>query len=417
MKMSMPYPGPLIRSAIAIAGLAALVFLVTPTVVRADIPVAEDGFEDHDDGPTGFGWLDEWELEDNAEYSDSDDPHSGGSHMRLRGDGATARRSAEVAGESDLRLRFWGRAESLNSNDAVVEVSEDGSTFIELQRWNSDNDHGQYNFFDFDLSATGLSFLNQFWLRGRIIGGSQNNGELFLDQVELLSSSGSPAPPPNPNNTSIVVDGEFDDWSGKANITDPSGDQSGSTRRDIAAFFWANNIDQEINYHMIERHTRDGQPFDGSNGQSSWARYIVYADTNNNGNYTDGSDRRAVVTYVPTRDSSVVNVKVYPANSFTKISDSGWNDWGDSRNDGGLRVEFALDWNNLGIAFGGVIRMYSVSFSGLSIFPNITDRAPDGNADIQWSPASVLGPWLLGAASVVGISVIWFLSRRRRLWT
>ena len=67
--------------------------------------------------------------------------------------------------------------------------------------------------------------------------------------------------------------------------------------------------------------------------------------------------------------------------------------------------------------FGDVIRMYAVSFVGLSAYPIVTDRVPDGNADIQWTPASVLGPWVLGAVSVAGMAVIWYLGRRRRLWT
>ena len=168
---------------------------------------------------------------------------------------------------------------------------------------------------------------------------------------------------------------------------------------------------------MLERHTTDGQPFDGTNGQGWYARYLIYIDTNNNGDYDDDGDRRAVITYIARTHNSLVNVKIYPPNSFRKISDSGWHDWGESRSEGGLRVEFPLDWDDLGIEFGDVIRLYAVSFSGLSIHPNVRDRVPDGDADIQWSPASVLGPWLLAAGSVAGIAVIWYVSRRRKLWT
>lgn len=408
--------GLLIVFALAI-GVVSLMHLVTSAPVSADIHIAGDDYEDHLDGPSGFGWLDEWEFSGNAGYTDSDDPHSGTSHLQIRGRNSSAVRVAEVTGESSLVLKLWARAESLDNNRAVLEVSNNGRRYRELTRWNSQNDDGPYVFFEFDLAEVDVEFDEQVWVRVRIRGGSRTNGELFIDDIEIVNASEDPDPIPDPNTPPITLDSLFGEWPGKAHLADAFGDQSGSSRNDIAAFYWANNIDEEVNFHMLERHTKDGKPFDGSNGQPAWVRYIVYVDTNNNGNYSDSGDRRAVVTYVPTRNRSLVNVKVYPADSFRKISNSGWNDWGESRREGGLKVEFAIDWEDLGIEFGSVIRMYAVSFTGLSISPHIADRVPDGNADIQWSPASVLGPWLLGAASVAGIGVIWFLSRRRKLWT
>ena len=383
---------------------------------RADIDVAGDDYEDHSEGPSGFGWIDEWEFRGDAGYTDSDEPHSGSSHLQIRGRNSAAIRVAEVTGESSLRIRLWARAESLNNNTALLEVSHNGRRYRELMRWNRNSDDGPYAFFEFDLAEVGVAFNEEVWIRARIRGGSSSNGELFIDDFEIVNASEDPDPIPDPETPPIKLDGLFDEWSGQAHLTDAFGDQSGSSRNDVAAFYWANNIDEEVNYHMLERHTKDGNPFDGSNGQAAWVRYIVYIDTNNNGNYSETGDRRAVVTYVPTKNRSLVNVKIYPANSFRKISNSGWHDWGESRKEGGLKVEFAIDWEDLGIEFGSVIRMYAVSFTGLSISPHIADRIPDGNADIQWSPASVLGPWLLGAASAAGIGVIWFLSRRRKLW-
>ncbi len=400
---------------LALMGLM-LFFAQTPTTVKADVDVAGDDHEDHEEGPSGFGWLEEWEFNGDAGYSDSDDPYSGESHLYVRGRGSSAVRVTEVTGDSGLKLQFWARAESFNSGRALLEISGDGRSYIRLMRWNRSNDDGPYSFFEFNLAGTGLEIRDRLWIRARITGGSRSGGELFIDDIGIVNTVEEPSPHPNRESQPIVLDSLFDDWSGKANLEDPQGDQSGSSRHDIAAFYWANNIDEGVNYHMLERHTTDGSPFNGGNGQPAWARYIVYVDTNNNGDYTEGDDRRAVITYVPTRNRSFVNVKVYPANSSRRISNSGWNDWGDSRREGGLRVEFALDWEDLGIEFGAVIRMYAVSFTGLSTSPNIADRVPDGNGDIQWSPASVLGPWVLGAASVAGIAVIWFLGRRRKLW-
>lgn len=386
---------------------------LTPGFARASVVIAEDDFEGHQQDSTGHGWLDEWSFNADVDFRNNGRPHGGNSHLRLRDEDASAVRSVEVTGESSLRLQVWVKEEDFDGDTAVIEVSNDGTTYVELHEWDDDND---YAFFDFDLAATGLTFPTQIWIRARILG-DEDEGTLYIDDLVLLNSDDDPEPDPPTSGVPVLIDGQFPDWPGKANLSDVSGDQTGSTRGDISTFYWANNIDEEINFHMLERHTTDGQPLNGSNGQNGIIRYFVHIDTNNNGNYTESEDRRAIVTYAPTSNSSVVNVKVYPGDSFSKISDSGWNDWGDSKSEGGLRVEFPLNWDDLDIQFGGVIRMYAESFDGLGIFPIVRDRVPDGNADIQWSPASVLGPWLLGAASIVGIFVIWFISRRRRLWT
>ena len=85
--------------------------------------------------------------------------------------------------------------------------------------------------------------------------------QLTADDIELVNTVDDPDPPPAPGSTPIEIDGSFADWIGKANIADPSADQSGSSRHDIAILYWANNIDEGVNYHMIERHTTDGLPF------------------------------------------------------------------------------------------------------------------------------------------------------------
>lgn len=405
----------LVTLGLAAIGLVALITLLTPDLARATVTVAEDDFEEHASGPTGYGWMDEWIFTGDAGYSDSGGPQFDASHLRLTGENATAVRSADVTGESSLRLQVWVKNDDFDDNSGVIEVSNDGVNYSVLQTW--DDDDTAYAFYDFDLATTGLSFTSEVWVRARILGNEDDDGTLYLDQLTLINSGENPDPAPTADGTPVLIDGQFSDWPGKANLADPFGDQIDKERRDIAALYWANNIDEEINFHMLERHTTDGQPFNGSNGQTKKVEYIVYIDTNNNGNFLESADRRAVVSYHPKKNDSKVRVKIYPGDSKSKITDTGWNDWGDSREEGGLRVEFALDWNDLGIQFGGVIRMYAVAFKGGLSSPDVEDRVPDGTADIQWSPASVLGPWLLGAASVAGIAVIWFLSRRRRLWT
>jgi hypothetical protein len=87
------------------------------------------------------------------------------------------------------------------------------------------------------------------------------------------TSTPAPTVVPTPTNTpvatppagAITIDGSFSDWSGQAFLVDPYDDQSGGYEYDLHELYWANNLNEEVNYHMIKRHTQDGDPFDGSN--------------------------------------------------------------------------------------------------------------------------------------------------------
>jgi len=226
---------------------------------------------------------------------------------------------------------------------------------------------------------------------------------------------------PTPTNTPvatppagiITIDGSFGEWSGQAFISDPFNDQDDDEKYDLHELYWANNLNEEINYHMIKRHTTDGAPFDGDNGQDDAGRFILFIDGNDNGVFTDSNDRYVEIRHEP-ENGGRVKVKVRMADNNSVISDSGWNDWGETEGEGGLRLEFALDWEDLGIDLGDVIRMYLISYKSKVGDPDEKDRLPD-SGDIQWSPASILGPVMLGLVTGFGILVIWWY-RGRRTW-
>lgn len=178
--------------------------------------------------------------------------------------------------------------------------------------------------------------------------------------------------------------------------------------------YWANNLNEEVNYHMIKRHTGDGLVFDGGNGQNRPGTYLLYVDANDDGVFTGSSDRKVEIKHEPD-NAGRVRVKVRQADNDSVISDSGWNNWGETTGEGGLRAEFALSWTDLGINLGDVIRMYMISYQGTVGNPNEKDRLPD-SGDIQWSPASIFGPILLAVITGFGIFIIWWF-RGRRLWT
>jgi len=205
----------------------------------------------------------------------------------------------------------------------------------------------------------------------------------------------------------IVLDSNFSDWIGQSFISDPFGDADDDARRDVHEFYWANNIDEEYNYWMISRYTTDGQPFDGDNGQGNSVLYHIRVDTNDNGNFGEQRDRIVVVTCDPKSTTGETRVRVQSATGGGWLYDSGNQDWGDTDGEGGLRCEFRVAWTDLNISFGQPTRMYVESMQG----NNARDRAPD-SGDIQWSPASILGPWLLGAAAAAGLFAVWYFKGR-----
>ena len=323
----------------------------------------------------------------------------------------------DATGETNLHLQFWAKFKGLEAEDLArvfVSTDEDGEDTETLQTWSDADADDTYRFFDFDLDQLGVAPADDLWV-GFSLEGDENNDRMFIDEVTILELPPVPAPPPLPFGPPITIDSDFSDWAGQAVVSDPSGDQSGKIKNDVHQLYWANNVDQEINFHMIKRHTTDGLPFDGTNGQKKAVKYILFVDVNNDGDYTDDADRLVEVRYHPKATEGKTRVKVRSPTSKRVISDLGNQDWGETVGEGGLRVEFAVDWDDLGFNFGGAIRFYAISFEGGRKSPKIKDRIPDGAGDIQWSPASIFGPLMLTILFGVGVAAIWWF-RGRRVW-
>ncbi len=214
--------------------------------------------------------------------------------------------------------------------------------------------------------------------------------------LSLLSAGTAAASDPAgdhpPADSIIELDGEFEDWIGRANIVDPSGD-AGMARGDIIAFYWANNPEDETAYWMIERST----------GQIESAEYSVHLDMNDNGEFTDAVDRIVEVSYAPESSKSRVETQVRQADNSELISVDKISAWGETTAEGSSRVEFGVPYSDLGFSFGAVFRMYVESGSG--------DRAPD-TGDVQWSAIPILGYLGVGAALLVGGVAIWWFRLR-----
>lgn len=200
----------------------------------------------------------------------------------------------------------------------------------------------------------------------------------------------------------LVIDGQFDDWVGQPNVSDPAGDGP-TPNTDVLTFYWGNNPNDEHVYWMMER-----TPVSSGNPK---AYYFVFIDTNGNGNYGDSADRLVVVMYDPQRDRGVVEVTVFNG-SGTQINRYSGN-WGEPIGQGGRKAEWRVSFADLGIDAHQTIHMYAGA--GQNAQPNNIDRLPD-QGDITWAPIPVLGwPWLI-LAFVVIVGLVWW-TRGRRRWT
>lgn len=190
----------------------------------------------------------------------------------------------------------------------------------------------------------------------------------------------------------IVIDGNFGDWIGQTCIPDPPNDADGP-QTDLLNLCFANNPNDPTAYFMVQR-VSSNKPLD------LW----LYVDTNNNGGYTESSDRRIYIRYNPQGGSSSVQVDLYTGTGQYLSNIANGLDWGESASEGGRQVELGVTFADLGIAVGQPIRMYVESMQG--------SKVSDGTVEVQWSPADALGLALLGGVLLSGS--VWFGVRRSR---
>ncbi len=194
------------------------------------------------------------------------------------------------------------------------------------------------------------------------------------------------------------MDGQFADWVGQPNISDPTGDGP-TPNSDLTAFYWGTNPGESNVYFMFERAPANGPVFFG-----------VLLDTNNDGDFNDPDDRLVLVRYQPRRNNSRVTVWVFDRSG--QLIDTYGGDWGESRNEGGRRAEIVVSFADLGIDAHQTISMIALAGQRRTL-PRF-DRAPD-TGTITWTPIPALGwPWL-GVTAAAFIGTTWY-RRGRFMW-
>jgi hypothetical protein len=187
----------------------------------------------------------------------------------------------------------------------------------------------------------------------------------------------------------IVLDGQFTDWIGQPSVPDVEGDAR-NNHSDLAAFYFTNNPDQDYLYFMAERWNP------GSEGME----LRLFIDTNNNGTYSETTDRLIDISYHPNQGGRTY-VDLFDGQGAYLSQIAYQMNWGEPGK--GRRVEWGVTFTDLGISPNQTIRMLLVSNHGTQL--------SDSVAEVQWSPANALGWWLL--LLLVAGGLCWLYYQRR----
>jgi len=168
-----------------------------------------------------------------------------------------------------------------------------------------------------------------------------------------------------------VLDGKFNDWQGKAYLSDTSGDAEDS--HDISRLYYATNENDEKLYFMLQR-THFLQ-------EKTSMHWRLYFDINCNGSYDDRADKYADLYFLPDdNESGEVEVCLYTSRGKHKGTYSGV--WGEGMKNGAVSFEFAIPMKDLGVYPAQSLRFY---LQGLGELPELV---PD-KGDNQWAPFPV----------------------------
>ncbi len=131
----------------------------------------------------GTGWLDNWTTVGTVNATSASSPYGGTFHM-LVDKGGEAKRSADLSGQSSMRLKFWAKVTGLSGQrKAHAEVSSDGTIWTEVRTWTTADPDGTYQYEDIDLSPYSMS--SQFWVRLSIDGAGGGSRSLYIDDLVI----------------------------------------------------------------------------------------------------------------------------------------------------------------------------------------------------------------------------------------
>jgi hypothetical protein len=150
------------------------------------ITLARDTFESGDFlGGTGWVGLGTtgWVASGQAAVVQTDSPHGGLWHARLRSGNQIARRFRLKHTSADIRVTFWAKVVSYEGGDqALVQLSVDGGPLQTIRTFTSADSDGAYHLVDVDITAlaTGTPIKLVFDANG-----DASDDQVFIDDVRI----------------------------------------------------------------------------------------------------------------------------------------------------------------------------------------------------------------------------------------
>lgn len=152
---------------------------------KVSATIASDDFESGG-WSGGSGWLYDWYDEGDARITGDGMPHGGSYHLRLRRASGYVDRAVNLAGQTNVRLQFWAKADSFEAGEyAECLVSPDDVNWTTVKTWVDGEDDNIYHFYDIDLS--GFTMSSEFW----IAFDAEMSGKydyLYIDDLEVVSA-------------------------------------------------------------------------------------------------------------------------------------------------------------------------------------------------------------------------------------
>jgi len=145
--------------------------------------IAFDGFESRNFNGGNGDWAGGWDVDGNVIILwDRYQPTTGSGHVLLRQRSSQLERTVDLAGASDVYLRFQARVASWEWLDkAYVKVSSDGINYTTLKTFTTADSDSQYHFYEFLLPGSMTADYRILFESGM----SSSSDYLFFDDIEI----------------------------------------------------------------------------------------------------------------------------------------------------------------------------------------------------------------------------------------
>ncbi|MEW5920722.1 MAG: hypothetical protein AB1796_07225 [Bacillota bacterium] len=196
----------------------------------------------------------------------------------------------------------------------------------------------------------------------------------------------------------IYLDGQLEDWNGRASVTSPKDETDKNNV--FQSLHWGTNENEQRLYFAVKLK----KPI--AMGQHFVCR--LYLDIDDNGSYGDSIDKFAELLYVPDNGNGLVGIKLFSSDGSLISEYEGM--WGQRSDAGGSGFEFYLPMAELNVYPAQPIRFY-LAAAGLR-----GDRLP-AEGDVQWKAFPVV---VRNRSGIIIFALFWLVATaalyRYRIW-